>query len=95
MLQRQGAEFAKANPLADSVTVVAGEVHDSGHVDHIRVPFIIYTEQRTAVGFEGDRVSSLLAVTEELRWSNLLALYVANNRFFLLHMSCIDIIVPV
>ncbi len=26
---------------------------------------------------------------------NLLALYVANNRFFLLHMSCIDIIVPV
>lgn len=37
VLQRQGAELAKANPLADRVTVVAGEIHDGGHVDHVRV----------------------------------------------------------
>lgn len=37
MLQRQGAELAEANPLADRVAVVAGEVHDGGHVDHVRV----------------------------------------------------------
>ena len=37
VLQRQGAELAKANPLADRVAVVAGEVHDGGHVNHVRV----------------------------------------------------------
>lgn len=37
VLQRQGAELSEANPLADRVTVVAGEIHDSGHVDHVRV----------------------------------------------------------
>lgn len=37
VLQRQGAELAKANPLADRVAVVAGEIHDGGHVDHVRV----------------------------------------------------------
>ena len=37
VLQRQGAELAEANPLADRVTVIAGEVHDSGHVDHVRI----------------------------------------------------------
>ena len=36
VLQRQGAELSEANPLADRVTVVAGEIHDSGHVDHVR-----------------------------------------------------------
>ena len=37
VLQRQGAELAEANPLADRMAVVAGEIHDSGHVDHVRV----------------------------------------------------------
>ena len=37
VLQRQGAELSEANPLADRVVVVAGEVHDSGHVDHVRI----------------------------------------------------------
>ena len=37
VLQRQGAELAEANPLADRVTVIAGEIHDSGHVDHVRI----------------------------------------------------------
>lgn len=37
VLQRQGAELAEANPLADRVTVVAGKLHDGGHVDHVRV----------------------------------------------------------
>ena len=37
VLQRQSAELAEANPLADRVAVVAGEVHDGGHVDHVRV----------------------------------------------------------
>lgn len=37
VLQRQGAELAKANPLTDRVTVVAGEIHDGGYVDHVRV----------------------------------------------------------
>lgn len=37
VLQRQGAELSEANPLADRVTVVAGEIHDGGHVDHVRV----------------------------------------------------------
>ena len=37
VLQRQGAELAEANPLADRMAVVADEIHDSGHVDHVRV----------------------------------------------------------
>ena len=37
VLQRQGAELAEADPLADRVAVIAGELHDSGHVDHVRV----------------------------------------------------------
>ena len=37
VLQRQGAELSEANPLADRVTVVAGEIHDSGHIDDVRV----------------------------------------------------------
>lgn len=37
VLQRQGTELAEANPLADRVAVVAGEIHDGGHVDHLRV----------------------------------------------------------
>ena len=37
VLQRQGAELAEANPLADRMAVVAGEIHDSGHVNHVRV----------------------------------------------------------
>ena len=37
VLQRQGAELAEANPLADRVAVVAGEIHDSGHVDYVRI----------------------------------------------------------
>lgn len=37
VLQRQGAELAETNPLADCVTVVAGEIHDGGHVDHVRI----------------------------------------------------------
>ena len=37
VLQRQGAELAEANPLADRVTVVAGKVHDGGHVDDVRI----------------------------------------------------------
>ena len=37
VLQRQGAELSEANPLADRVAVVAGELHDGGHVYHVRV----------------------------------------------------------
>lgn len=37
VLQRQGAELAEANPLADRVAIVAGEIHDGGHIDHVRV----------------------------------------------------------
>ena len=37
VLQRQGAELAEANPLADRVAVVAGKLHDGGHVDHVRI----------------------------------------------------------
>ena len=37
VLQRQGAELSEANPLADRVAVVAGKIHDGGHVDHVRV----------------------------------------------------------
>lgn len=37
VLQRQGAELAEANPLADRMAVVAGEIHDGGHVDHVRI----------------------------------------------------------
>ena len=37
VLQRQSAELAEANPLADRMAVVAGEFHDSGHVDHVRI----------------------------------------------------------
>ena len=37
VLQRQGAEPAEANPLADRVAVVAGKLHDGGHVDHVRI----------------------------------------------------------
>ena len=35
VLQRQGAELAEANPLTDCVAVIAGEVHDGGHIDHV------------------------------------------------------------
>lgn len=37
VLQRQGAEFSEADPLADCMAVVAGEIHDGGHVDDVRV----------------------------------------------------------
>ena len=37
VLQRQGTELSEPNPLADRVAVVAGEVHDGGHVDHVRI----------------------------------------------------------
>lgn len=37
VLQRQGAELSEPNPLANRVAVVAGEIHDGAHVDHIRV----------------------------------------------------------
>lgn len=37
VLQRQGAELSEPDPLTDRVAVVAGEVHDSGHVDHVRI----------------------------------------------------------
>lgn len=37
VLQRQGAELSEANPLADRVAVIAGEIHDSGHVDYVRI----------------------------------------------------------
>lgn len=37
VLQRQGAELSEANPLADRVAVVPGEVYDGGHVDHVRI----------------------------------------------------------
>ena len=37
VLQRQGAELAEANPLADGMAVIAGEFHDGGHVDYVRV----------------------------------------------------------
>lgn len=37
VLQRQGTELSEPNPLADRVAVIAGEFHDGGHVDHVRV----------------------------------------------------------
>ena len=37
VLQRQGAELAEANPLADRMAVIAGEFHDGGHINHVRV----------------------------------------------------------
>lgn len=37
VLQRQGAKLAEANPLADRVAVITGEIHDGGHVNHVRV----------------------------------------------------------
>lgn len=37
VLQRQGTELSEPNPLADRVAVIAGELHDGGHVDHVRV----------------------------------------------------------
>ena len=37
VLQRQSSELTEANPFADRVAVVAGELHDGGHVDHVRV----------------------------------------------------------
>ncbi len=37
VLQCQGAELAEANPLADRMAVVTGEVHDGGHIDQVRV----------------------------------------------------------
>lgn len=37
VLQRQGAEFSEPDPLTDRVAVIAGEIHDSGHVDHVRI----------------------------------------------------------
>ena len=37
VLQRQGAELSEPDPLTDRVAVVAGEIHNGGHVDHIRV----------------------------------------------------------
>ena len=37
VLQRQGTELSEPNPLADRVAVVSGEIHNGGHVDHVRV----------------------------------------------------------
>ena len=37
VLQRQGAELSEPDPLTDRVAVIAGEIHDSGHVDHVRI----------------------------------------------------------
>ena len=37
VLQRQGTELSEPNPLADRVAVIAGEFHDGGHVDHVRI----------------------------------------------------------
>ena len=37
MLQRQGAELSEADPLADCMAVIAGEIHNGGHVDHVQV----------------------------------------------------------
>ena len=37
VLQHQSTEFAEADPLADCMAVIAGEIHDGGHVDHVRV----------------------------------------------------------
>lgn len=37
VLQRQGAELSEADPLADCMAVIAGEIHDGGHVDNVRV----------------------------------------------------------
>lgn len=37
VLQRQGTELSEPNPLAGRVAVIAGEFHDGGHVDHVRV----------------------------------------------------------
>lgn len=37
VLQCQCAELSEANPLADRMAVIAGEVHDGGHIDHVRV----------------------------------------------------------
>lgn len=37
VLQRQGTELSEPNPLADRVAVIAGEFHDGGHVDDVRV----------------------------------------------------------
>ena len=57
VLQRQGAELAEANPLADRVAVVAGEFHDGAHVDHVRVggelAFIVTPSLLRIVGERG------------------------------------------
>ena len=37
VLQRQGAELSEADPLADCMAVIAGEIHSGGHVDHVQV----------------------------------------------------------
>ena len=37
VLQRQGAELSEADPLADCMAVIAGEIHNGGHVDHVQV----------------------------------------------------------
>ena len=37
VLQRQGSELSEPDPLTDRVAVIAGEIHDSGHVDHVRI----------------------------------------------------------
>ena len=37
VLQRQGAELSEADPLADCMAVIAGEIHNGGHVDHVRI----------------------------------------------------------
>lgn len=37
VLQRQGAELSEADPLADCMAVIAGEINSGGHVDHVQV----------------------------------------------------------
>lgn len=37
VLQRHGAELSEPDPLTDRVAVIAGEIHDSGHVDYVRI----------------------------------------------------------
>ena len=37
VLQRQGADLSEADPLADCMAVIAGEIHNGGHVDHVQV----------------------------------------------------------
>lgn len=56
VLQRQGAKLAEANSLADRVAVVASEIHDGGHVDHVRVggePAFVITPRLLRIIGEG------------------------------------------